>query len=269
MENNSEQKSLFERLKEIRLEKGITLESIGEKYRVQLKYLESLEEGDLLAIPEVYDKLFFRSYIKALGLDEENYYDEFLRIRRNARVDKTTTVFDFSKKSKVEKKLVNMRNAFVLLPVILVVIVVWLMVSNTEMIHSNDAKPVSEIDIQEVVRKMEVQPEAEADTVVSGMVSVPGDTLKLTIRGLKKTWFRVVRDKSDTLEYLFKGGERVNLTAMSGYEFLIGRANGLAFSLNGRDLGPVSKDSVVVRYLKIDSTGVAVKLLKEAQEVNE
>lgn len=269
MENNSEQKSLFESLKEIRLEKGISLELIGEKYRVQLKYLESLEEGDLLAIPEVYDKLFFRSYIKALGLDEEKYYDEFIRIRRRIRVDKTTTVFEFSKKSEVEKKLINMRNALVLLPVILVVIVVWLMVSNTEMIHSNSTEPVNEIDIREVVRKMEVQPVTEQDTVETGLVSVPGDTLNLTIRGLKRTWFRVVRDKSDTLEYLFKGGENVNLTALNGYEFLIGRANGLAFSLNGRDLGSVSKDSVVVRYMKIDSTGIAVKLLKEAQEVNE
>ena len=268
MENNTDEKNLFAQLHAIRLEKGIPLDSIAEKYRVQLKYLQSLEEGDLLAIPEVYDKMFFRSYIKALGLDEETYYDDFLDYRRKVRVDKTTTIFDFSKKSKVEKKLINMRNALVLLPVILVIIVVWVMVTNTEMIHSSDSQPVSEIDIQDVVKKMEVQHAIMTDSLATQHIA-KGDTLNLTLTGLKRTWFRVVLDQSDTLEYLFQGGESVNLYALSSYELLIGRADGLSFSLNGRNLGLVSKDNVVVKYLKIDSTGIVTRLLKEEQVQSE
>ena len=76
MEDEKTELSFFENLKAIRQEKGITLEYIAEKYRVQLKYLQALEAGDLLAIPEVYDKLFFRSYLKALSLHEDDYYDD-------------------------------------------------------------------------------------------------------------------------------------------------------------------------------------------------
>ena len=134
MKEEKNESFLFERLKKIRLEKNLSLESISDMYRIQLKYLIILEEGDLLAIPEVYDKMFFRSYIKALGLDEEDYYDEFIDYRRSVRLDKTTSVFDFSQKPESEKKYLNYRNAFVILPFLIVVIVVWILINNTEMI---------------------------------------------------------------------------------------------------------------------------------------
>ena len=120
MKEEKNESFLFERLKKIRLENNLSLESISDMYRIQLKYLNLLEEGDLLAIPEVYDKMFFRSYIKALGLDEEDYYDEFIDYRRSVRLDKTTSVFDFSQKPESEKKYLNYRNAFVILPFLIV-----------------------------------------------------------------------------------------------------------------------------------------------------
>jgi len=79
MENSNSEKNVFEKLKDIRLQKEISLESISQKSRIQLKYMQALEEGSLLQIPEVYDKLFFRSYLKALEVDEEDYFEEFLK----------------------------------------------------------------------------------------------------------------------------------------------------------------------------------------------
>jgi len=61
MENSNSEKNVFEKLKDIRLKKEISLESISQRSRIQLKYIQALEEGKLLDIPEVYDKLFFRS----------------------------------------------------------------------------------------------------------------------------------------------------------------------------------------------------------------
>ena len=101
MEENDESKNLFERLKAIRIEKGIRIESISEKSRIQLKYLQAMENGDLLSIPEVYDKLFFRSYLKFLSVDnEEAYFEEFLVFRNKIRVDKTTTLIHISEPAK-------------------------------------------------------------------------------------------------------------------------------------------------------------------------
>jgi cytoskeletal protein RodZ len=260
MEEQKNQSFLFENLKKIRLEKNITLESISDKYRVQIKYLQSLENGDLLEIPEVYDKLFFRSYLKALNLKEEDYYDDFIDYRRAIRLDKTTSVFDFSGEQEKEPKYINYRNLFVALPFIIVIIVVWILIKNTESIKSSDNNNVNAIDVQDIVRKIEQKEKSLQDSL--SQVDFKNDTLLLTVSGLKQTWFRVVRDQADTSEYLFNGGESMQLQAMSSFEFLIGRADGLKLNLNGQNLPAIGTDSTVVRYLKVDSTGIAERVLK-------
>lgn len=260
MEEQKSESFLFERLKEIRLEKNLTLESISDKYRVQLKYLKSLEKGELLEIPEVYDKLFFRSYIKALDLNEEDYYDEFIDYRRSIRLDKTTSVFNFSGEEEKEAKYLNYRNLFVILPFVIIIIVVWILIKNTESISPSDNNSIDAIDVQDVVRKIEQKEKSLQDSIQQ--IKSKNDTLLLTVSGVKQTWFRVVRDQADTNEYLFNGGEKIQLQAKSSFEFLIGRADGLLFNLNGKSLPGLGSDSSVVRYLKVDSTGIAAKVIK-------
>ena len=257
MSEEKNQSTFFADLREIRQQKGISLESIADSYRIQLKYLKSMEDGDLLAIPEVYDKLFFRSYLKALGLDEDDYYDDFVDIRREIRIDRTTTIFDFSPKSTEGSKLINFRNIFVILPVIAIVAIIWLLVNNTEMIKSS-SEPVQELDIKDYIRQ--IKDKQDSIRIESEKI----DSLNLGVRALKKTWFRIIVDKADTAEYLLNRGQSMDLTAINSFEFLIGRADGLSLTLNGSKLPEIGTDTSVVRYLLVDSTGIAQKQIKTA-----
>ena len=257
--------NLFEELKNLRQQKGISLKTVSENSRIQMKYLEALEEGDLLKIPEVYDKLFFKSYLKALDLDQEVYFDRFLDFRRALRVDRTTSVIQINKLEKEkERGLLNHRNLFVILPFSLIILVVAFLLINTEMVSTSTDGKVQEIDIVNVVDRLQAKEQARQDSInnVQDSSRVSGSGLALMIDARKKTWFRSVADKSDTSEFLLQSGQKVAINADSLLEFLIGRADGLHFSLNGKDLGVPDKDSLVVRYMKIDSSGVAVKLLK-------
>jgi len=281
MENNNESKSLFERLREIRLAKGLRIEAISENSRIQVKYIQALEEGDLLSIPEVYDKLFFRSYLKVLAVeDEEKYFEEFLDIRSKIRVDKTTTTIQITKPAKdSEKNIFSPRNLFVILPVVLIIAVLAILLVNTEMIGTSSGGKVQEIDIKNVVQRIEAEEKAKLDSInaiktakLDSVNFVSSDSLKLTLRinAKRKTWFRMIADKSDTSEYLLIPGQVVTASASRMFEFLIGRDDGLTFNLNGKLLSGAGRDSSVVRYMRIDSTGVAAKILKteNADEVN-
>jgi hypothetical protein len=273
MENSTKPKNLFEKLKEIRVEKGIRIETISEKSRIQLKYLQSLEEGDLLSIPEVYDKLFFRSYLKTLAVeDEETYFDEFLEIRGKLRLDKTTTTIQISESPKdAHKKLFSHPNIFVILPVVLIIVVLAILLMNTEMIGTSSEGKVQEIDIKNVVQRIEAKEQAKLDSLNTikaakldsvNLANVDSLKLSLRIKAKRKTWFRMIADRSDTSEYLLNPGQYIRATADRTFEFLIGRADGLVFNLNGRTLSAPGTDSTVVRYMRIDSTGVAAKILK-------
>ncbi|MEE9119277.1 MAG: RodZ domain-containing protein [Calditrichia bacterium] len=281
MENSTEHKNLFEKLKEIRIEKGIRFETITEKSRIQVKYLQALEEGDLLSIPEVYDKLFFRSYLKALSVeDEEVYFEEFLNIRREIRVDKTTTTIQISESAKdTDKKIFSNRNLFVIMPVVLIIVVLAFLLINTEMIGTSSEGKVQEIDIKNVVQRIEAKEQAKFDSLrlaeqlkLDSLNMLKPDSLGLALRinAKRKTWFRIIADKSDTSEYLLNPGQNVTASANRTFEFLIGRADGLIFNLNGKVLNKTGTDSSVVRYMRIDSSGIAVKILKKenTDEVN-
>jgi len=273
MENSTERKNLFERLKGIRIEKGIRFETITEKSRIQVKYLRALEEGDLLSIPEVYDKLFFRSYLKALSVeDEEVYFEEFLNIRREIRVDKTATTIQISESANdADKKIFSHRNLFVIMPVVLIIVVLAFLLINTEMIGTSSEGKVQEIDIKNVVQRIEAKEQAKLDSLrlaeqikLDSLNMFKPDSLGLALRinAKRKTWFRIIADKSDTSEYLLNPGQNVTASANRTFEFLIGRADGLIFSLNGKVLNKAGTDSSVVRYMRIDSSGIAVKILK-------
>ena len=262
MDESNTQKNLFEELKSLRIQKGISLEDVAESSRIQLKYLQSIEEGNILDIPEVYDKLFFKSYIRALRVDnEDEWFEEFLKIRKHLRIDKTTTVINISKSSnETEKNIFSHRNLFVALPVLLIIVVISFLLVNTQMIGNSTQGRVQEINIKNVVERIEAKEKARLDSIKSQQVINSG--LSLNINATKKTWFRVVLDKSDTTEYLLQPGQQIDTKADKTFEFLIGRADGLSLILNGKSLGAVGNDSTVVRYMLIDSSGVVVKLLK-------
>jgi cytoskeletal protein RodZ len=273
MENNTETQNLFERLKKIRIEKGIRIESISENSRIQLKYLQALEDGDLLSIPEVYDKLFFRSYLRSLSIeDEETYFEEFLVIRTKIRVDKTTTTIHISEPAKnTAKNIFSHRNLFVILPVLLIIVVLAFLLMNTEMIGTSSEGKVQEIDIKNVVQRIEAKEKAKLDSLnmiktakLDSAKSANKDSSRLSLRinATRKTWFRMIVDKSDTSQYLLNPGQNITTSAYRTFEFLIGRADGLKFHLNGKALASLGTDSTVVRYMRIDSSGIAVKILK-------
>ena len=267
METESTEKNIFEKLKEHRLQMGLSLEDVAEKSRIQIKFLESLEKGDLLKIPEVYDKLFFRSYLKALELDENEYFDQFVEYRKAIRIDKTTSVIQINPALKeLDKKIFSHRNLFVVLPFSLIIIVVVLLLINTEMVGTSSEGKVQEIDIINVVDRMEAQEKAIQDSIKLQKELSTG--LNMNIGALKKTWFRIVADKTDTSEYLLNLNQKVQLRADSTFEFLIGRADGLSISLNGNNLDMSGTDSSVVRYMLIDSSGIVIKILKSNKTDN-
>ena len=130
---SEKQKSIFEDLKKIRLEKKITLKQISQSTRIHLKYLESLEKGNLVEIPEIYDKLFFKSYIKFLEAPEAEYYDQFLEYRKTIRDDRTAILDMTQTESSIESEF-NYKNLLYFVPIVVAVLIIWFLVSNTLMI---------------------------------------------------------------------------------------------------------------------------------------
>lgn len=62
-------KPLHEELKELRLEKGITLETINDSMKISMTILEKMETGDFSVVPRPFVRAFLREYAEVIGID--------------------------------------------------------------------------------------------------------------------------------------------------------------------------------------------------------
>ena len=67
----------YEQLKYRRKTKQVSLKEISEYTKINMGYLESLENGEFDVLPNVYTRLFLRSYCDYLGLDSKEILDEY------------------------------------------------------------------------------------------------------------------------------------------------------------------------------------------------
>ncbi len=71
-------KQIGKELKEVREEKGISLEEISEKTKIQPRFLKAIESGNWRELPEeVYLRGFLRTYADALGLDGKDFVESY------------------------------------------------------------------------------------------------------------------------------------------------------------------------------------------------
>ena len=59
-----------EQLRKARLKKGSSLQQIAAVTRIDIKFLEAIDNGNFGFLPDLYVKAFLKQYAKAIDLDE-------------------------------------------------------------------------------------------------------------------------------------------------------------------------------------------------------
>ncbi|MBN2423586.1 MAG: DUF4115 domain-containing protein [Calditrichaceae bacterium] len=270
MEDFEKSIPFFEQLKKIRISKKLDLKNISEKSRIQVKYLQAIEEGQFEVIPEVYDKLFFQTYLGFLELDKEtevNYYNEFRRFRKISEPKHTTTIRKIRSQASDPEIIERFKKLYIGLPILLIVLIVIILALNSTKVSTNDEEPVEELSVRQVAQELEQKqladstaPENTANAEKSGIS--PEKQVSVGIRAIEDTWLRLVKDKKDTLEYLLRTGNNLTQTADSTMEFLIGKAYGIRMTINSKNIGVLGERGDVVSYMKVTSAGIVSKRLK-------
>ena len=69
--------SFFSLLKSHREAKGVEIQEIAEYTKINPKYLHAIESGDFKVLPNVYMRLFLRSYVQYIGADTKQALDDY------------------------------------------------------------------------------------------------------------------------------------------------------------------------------------------------
>jgi cytoskeletal protein RodZ len=68
--------TFYHQLKQLRVAQGISLDDIADATRINVRFLEALEQGEFDILPKTYIRLFLRSYCQGIGADEQEALEQ-------------------------------------------------------------------------------------------------------------------------------------------------------------------------------------------------
>lgn len=256
-----------EELKKQRLAQQISLADISSETRVNLRFLEAIERGDLHILPQTYVRAFLREYALVVGLRAEDVmrqYDEISGTRPSVQdAIPPTRLAAVPGQPQIVAWLTQLtRPQRMLLGgglTIIGAVVVFLLAQGS-------GEPVvtapREITFDRVIRENEAAAAKPAPPpIVVKKPPVVEDSLRLEITTTDTLWMSILIDGRSE-EYLFPPNRKRTWTARERFVLTMGNAGGATFRLNGKDLGTLGRPGAVLRNTPI--TAATLKNLPPA-----
>lgn len=254
-----------EELRKEREAKNITLADIAHQTRINIKYLQAIDQGAFDVLPQTYVRAFIKAYAEVIGMDASKIltlYDihsspehrqENASVRDEAKLNYRTESTD----NQLKKEKQN-RSAIVLTGLAVAALLIALFLYNyfTEVVPANNIKETS---FQDVVKEQESAKPApvtvdsvDSVSVVKNTVPKP-DSLVLRIVASDSVWITIIRDSLPVRSgYMLKGRYRTYI-AKKEFSISISDAGAVRLLLNGKELQPLAGKGKRVRNARISA----------------
>lgn len=276
-------KKFAKELKSLREKKAISLNEIYDKTRIDVKYLNEIENGNFDALPEVYFRAFLKKYAEMIELDSDEILSKYeiakgenpeavtlakskkieLDIIKDKETSKTFNdieeeIPDTATINKDDKKK-NVFMSAVFILVSLTAVILYLIFFNDGSEEIIIEKPINEIISEraqeENGEKLEVAENNSEPVVPSTTSQIARDSLSLRINAIDTSWMRVMIDNKFNNEFTLSPSLSKSLTAKSNFSILIGNAGGVELVLNGKKLPKIGKKGEI-KNIKVDLDGI-------------
>lgn len=274
-----------EELKEARIKSEASIQQIASKTRIDLKFLENIENGNFSFLPDLYIKAFIREYAKFVGLDDQITLKKFEAARHGKQYDELGNTEEEVKKtkpekeepspksretlkkvptfeaynssssesegsSKVDKKKMTMIGAAGGAVVLLIIIYFAFFNNSSEIVVPE--KPYSEVVQDNQPRYVQDAPNKQTQEITN---TTAGDSLSLLVQTDDSSWIKVLLDSTRVVEYTLLPHTEKDIKALRSYKMIVGNASAIQFKLNNKLL-KFTGNKHEVKYVSIDSTGL-------------
>ena len=279
-------KKFTDELKKHREKAGISLQNVAAKTRIDIKFLEALEEGNFNFLPDIYVKAFIKQYAKVVGLDEDETLQKYIlakegkqesvekvkqeisageeeadkqKTKSNVEANKPAKVFmddSVSKKGNEEDKK-KQKQLIVGVSVIgvtlsaLLVFFLFIKESNDIIIEEKSYEEV----LQETPNRY-IEEENNQTTVETIEANIEDLTLTITnVDSTDSSWVLVIVDDKSIEDFLLLPKISKTIKANSNYYFTLGNSGVLKLILNGNVVDFNGRRGSA-RYYKLDANGL-------------
>ncbi|MFH0827735.1 MAG: RodZ domain-containing protein [Candidatus Omnitrophota bacterium] len=257
------------KLKKLRLEKGISLEEVQRKTKIQLDVLKSVEDDALANLNPVYINGFLKIYCNFLGIDPGEYLIK----------DKKNSITAPVKAREKDKELFwnSGKKKFFLKPKIaaiigLAVVFLFLTLGIVKLIKfiSSKAATHKKAGVRLVLPKPQqpkkVKKENKLKTLQKSAVVSPAPVstdnseagVRIGIHALDDCWVQARLDGKVIFQSILKKGRFESWTAEDKVELSLGSAGGVRLEVNGKIIPSLGRKNQVVKNILITKYGLKV-----------
>ena len=231
-----------------------TVEDVAKSTRISEQIIAALEDDRFSALPAaVYVKGHLRTYARALGLDEDQIVEKYLRFTQQQKDSDEIDEWDeVELVLHEEQKKTTMRWVWVAAAavVVAVIAIVW----STAGRQPPPSAPVGDVVEEEPTPAAVVTTPAQ---VAQEDTMIEWNKLELVAIARERTWLRVAVDGRPVSDLTLEAGERRSWEADEQFELDVGNGGGLELYLGGEFLGTAGSDSRLVEGLVIDESGMS------------
>ena len=276
---------LSEELKAARIRSGLSLQQLAAKTRIDLKFLEFIEDGNFSFLPELYVKAFLKEYVRFVGLDEkvifkkyeaykvgkeyvepapESLFDKIKELKENRFEKEKETQYSkpisyqpshapqpanaFNLSFLTDKRNVLFVSAVVGILAVFLLVYILFIHKSTEIVVE---KPYDELVNESKDRYIENEP---VKAPVDSGNSVKPDSLKLLVTATDSCWVKALIDDSKKEEFKLYPHNNKLLSAASNFKITFGNSYRVQLQLNNKPLKFEAKTKVSV--VSIDRKGL-------------
>ena len=280
-------KKFTEELKEQREKAGITLQNMAAKTRIDIKFLEALEDGNFNFLPEVYVKAFIKQYARVVELDEEEILQKYILAKEGKQEtaeevkqentgeqkeetdeQKTKSDVETNKPSKIftddgvneksnegdKKKQKQLIIGGSVIGVVLFVLLVFFLFINGSDDIIVEEKPYEEVLQETPNRYIEEKGNQITEETITPII----EELTLTITNIDSTdssWVLVIVDDTRAEDFLLLPKISKTIKANNNFKFTLGNSGVVTLILNG-EVVDFDGSRGTVRYFKLDVNGL-------------
>lgn len=271
-------------LRQQREKSGLSLQQLSTKTRIDIKFLEAIDQGNFAFLPDLYVKAFVKQYAKTIGLDENLILKKFEAAREGKEYDPneqtaqqedkkeqiTTdpikappvaqpkpvvtqkTFFENPLEKSPEDSSKNSRQNLIYISsaiaLIVLLVLIYLFAFN-----KSDKIIVEEIPIEESIEqptnRYEEEPVETANTEES-VAQTFTDSLYLTFTTSETSWIYTIIDDKIVKEFTLSPGLKFTIAAADNFKATVGNSGGVKIQLNNSPID-FSGRSGSVRHFKL------------------
>jgi cytoskeletal protein RodZ len=271
---------------------GLSLQQMAAKTRIDLKFLEAIDQGNFSFLPDLYVKAFVKQYAKTIGLDEDITLKKYEAAKDGLEYDPNPQpaaeetkpqVLNKPELSQTEKPKQNVKHTAPLksyvddqkqktaedeskvnnqlmifglggVGLIIIAAIAYFFVFNKSDKIIVEETPIEEVIKQENQRYVEEQP-AEQINDDSTFIPASSDSLYLTFYAKETTWINVFLDNTRNVEFTLSPNSKFTVAALREFKATVGNSGGVSLQLNNKSVDFTGR-SGSVRHFKLDKTGL-------------